>query len=154
MFKKIVIPILLLFLSSCGYEAVYSKKNIVNYDFFISELTTDGNRDVNIKIKEKLINYLLIKEGKKLILKIASSAEKVVTAKNTAGDPTSFKYTIIIEIKVMMENDLEANFEIVENFDYNNNANKFDLKRYEREIIINLAETVSDKLIFRLSNIQ
>tara|TARA_B100000780_G_scaffold258897_1_gene209521 strand:+ start:355 stop:819 length:465 start_codon:yes stop_codon:yes gene_type:complete len=154
MFKKIVIPILLLFLSSCGYEAVYSKKNIVNYDFFISELTTDGNRDVNIKIKEKLINYLLIKEGKKLILKIASSAEKVVTAKNTAGDPTSFKYTIIIEIKVMMENDLEANFEIVENFDYNNNANKFDLKRYEREIINNLAETATQKLIYKLSNIK
>ena len=154
MFKKIVIPILLLFLSSCGYEAVYSKKNIVNYDFFISELTTDGNRDVNIKIKEKLINYLLIKEGKKLILKIASSAEKVVTAKNTAGDPTSFKYTIIIKIKVMMENDLEANFEIVENFDYNNNANKFDLKRYEREIINNLAETATQKLIYKLSNIK
>ena len=154
MFKKIVIPILLLFLSSCGYEAVYSKKNIVNYDFFISELTTDGNRDVNIKIKEKLINYLLIKEGKELILKIASSAEKVVTAKNTAGDPTSFKYTIIIEIKVMMENDLEANFEIVENFDYNNNANKFDLKRYEREIINNLAETATQKLIYKLSNIK
>ena len=154
MFKKIVIPILLLFLSSCGYEAVYSKKNIVNYDFFISELTTDGNRDVNIKIKEKLINYLLIKEGKELILKIASSAKKVVTAKNTAGDPTSFKYTIIIEIKVMMENDLEANFEIVENFDYNNNANKFDLKRYEREIINNLAETATQKLIYKLSNIK
>ena len=154
MFKKIVIPILLLFLSSCGYEAVYSKKNIVNYDFFISELTTDGNRDVNIKIKEKLINYLLIKEGKELILKIASSAKKVVTAKNTAGDPTSFKYTIIIKIKVMMENDLEANFEIVENFDYNNNANKFDLKRYEREIINNLAETATQKLIYKLSNIK
>ena len=154
MFKKIVISILLLFLSSCGYESVYSKKNIVNYDFFISELTTDGNRDVNIKIKEKLINYLLIKEGKELILKIASSAKKVVTAKNTAGDPTSFKYTIIIKIKVMMENDLEANFEIVENFDYNNNANKFDLKRYEREIINNLAETATQKLIYKLSNIK
>ena len=154
MFKKIVIPILLLFLSSCGYEAVYSKKNIVNYDFFISELTTDGNRDVNIKIKEKLINYLLIKEGKELILKIASSAKKVVTAKNTAGDPTSFKYTIIIKIKVMMEDDLVANFEIVENFDYNNNANKFDLKRYEREIINNLAETATQKLIYKLSNIK
>ena len=154
MFKKIVISILLLFLSSCGYESVYSKKNIVNYDFFISELTTDGNRDVNIKIKEKLINYLLIKEGKELILKIASSAKKVVTAKNTAGDPTSFKYTIIIKIKVMMEDDLVANFEIVENFDYNNNANKFDLKRYEREIINNLAETATQKLIYKLSNIK
>tara|TARA_B100000767_G_C19489066_1_gene419426 strand:- start:182 stop:643 length:462 start_codon:yes stop_codon:yes gene_type:complete len=153
MLKKIVIPILLLFLSSCGYEAIHSKQNIVNYNFFISELTTTGNRDVNIKIKEKLVNYILIKQGKDLILKISSSAERVVTAKDTAGDPTSFKYTIIIYTEVMTENDIEKNFQIVENFNYNNNTNRFDLKRYEKEIINNLAETAIQKLIFKLSSI-
>ena len=153
MFKKIIIPILLLFLSSCGYKAIHSKKNIVNYDFFISELTTNGNRDVNIKIREKLINYIIIKQGKNLILKISSDVEKVVTAKDTSGDPTGFKYTIIIDIKVMMENDSETYYQIVESFKYNNNTNKFDLKRYEREIIKNLAETATQKLIYKLSNI-
>ena len=153
MLKRIVIPILLLFLSSCGYEAIHSKQNIANYNFFISELTTTGNRDVNIKIKEKLVNYILIKQGKDLILKISSSAEKVVTAKDTAGDPTSFKYTIIIYTEVMTENDIEKNFQIVESFNYNNNTNRFDLKRYEKEIINNLAETAIQKLIFKLSSI-
>ena len=153
MLKKIIIPILLLFLSSCGYEAVHSKKKIANYNFFISELTTNGNRDVNIKIREKLINYMLNKQGKDLILKISSDAKKVATAKDTAGDPTSFKYTIILNIKVMMENDSETYYQIVESFNYNNNTNKFDLKRYEREIIKNLAETATQKLIYKLSNI-
>ena len=153
MFKKIIIPILLLFLSSCGYKAIHSKKNIVNYDFFISELTTNGNRDVNIKIREKLINYNIIKQGKNLILKISSDVEKVVTAKDTSGDPTSFKYTIIIDIKVMMENNFETYYQIVESFNYNNITNRFDLKRYEREIIKNLAETATQKLIYKLSNI-
>ena len=153
MFKKIIIPILLLFLSSCGYKAIHSKKNIVNYDFFISELTTNGNRDVNIKIREKLLSYNIIKQGKNLILKISSDAEKVVTAKDTSGDPTSFKYTIIIDIKVMMENDFETYYQIVESFNYNNITNRFDLKRYEREIINNLAETATQKLIYKLSNI-
>tara|TARA_B110000027_G_scaffold34372_1_gene38014 strand:+ start:542 stop:1006 length:465 start_codon:yes stop_codon:yes gene_type:complete len=154
MFKKITILILLLFLSSCGYEARYSKKNIVNYDFFISELTTNGNRDVNIKIREKLINYILNKQGKNLILKISSNGEKVVIAKDTAGDPTSFKYTVIIDTEVMMENDLETYFQIVESFNYNNNTNRFDLKRYEKEIINNLADTATQKLIIKLSNIK
>ena len=153
MFKKIIIPILLLFLSSCGYKAIHSKKNIVNYDFFISELTTNGNRDVNIKIREKLLSYNIIKQGKNLILKISSDAEKVVTAKDTSGDPTSFKYTIIIDIKVMMENNSETYYQIVESFNYNNITNRFDLKRYEREIINNLAETATQKLIYKLSNI-
>ena len=45
-------------------------------------------------------------------------------------------------------------FVILENFNYNNISNKFNLKRYEEEIKKNLAETASDKLIFKLSNIQ
>jgi outer membrane lipopolysaccharide assembly protein LptE/RlpB len=154
MFKKIIIPILLLFLSSCGYEAKHSKKNIVTYNFFISKLTTNGNREVNIKIREKLVNYIINKQGKDLILKISSDAEKVVTAKDKAGDPTGFRYTLIINIKVMKENDIETYFQIVESFNYNNNVNRFDLKRYEDEIVNNLAETASDKLIIKLSNIQ
>ena len=153
MFKKIVIPILLLFLSSCGYEAVHSKKKIANYNFFISELTTNGNRDVNIKIREKLINYSLNKQGKELILKISSDAEKVVVAKDNAGDPTSFKYTVVIETEVMLEKKLVKSLKIMESFNYNNISNRFDLKRYEREIINNLAETATQKLIYKLSNI-
>ena len=153
MLKKIIIPVLLLFLSSCGYEAIHSKKNMVNYNFFINELTTNGNRDVNIKIREKLINYILNKQGKSLILKISSDTKKVVVAKDTAGDPTSFKYTIIINIEVMMENDVETYLQIVESFNYNNNSNRFDLKRYEREIINTLTITATEKLIYKLSNI-
>ena len=62
MLKKILIPILLLFLSSCGYEAIHSKKNSVNYNFSLNELTFVGDRDVSLKIKEKINNYNLIKE--------------------------------------------------------------------------------------------
>tara|TARA_B110000914_G_C15378830_1_gene406728 strand:+ start:404 stop:865 length:462 start_codon:yes stop_codon:yes gene_type:complete len=153
MFKKIIIPILLLFLSSCGYEAMHSKKNIVNYDFFISELITNGNRDVNIKIREKLINYILNKQGKDLILKISSDAEKVVVAKDNAGDPTSFKYTVVIETEVMLEKKLVKSLKIMESFNYNNISNRFDLKRYEREIINTLTITATEKLIYKLSNI-
>jgi len=153
MLKKIIFPVLFLFLSSCGFEAIHSKKNIDNYNFFISELTTNGNRDVNIKIREKLTNYTLNELGKSLILKISSDAKKVVVTKDSAGDPTSFKYTVIIDTEVMMKNDLKTYYQIVESFNYNNITNKFDLKRYEREIINNLAELVSQKLIYKLSSI-
>ena len=153
MLKKIIFPVLFLFLSSCGFEAIHSKKNIDNYNFFISELTTNGNRDVNIKIREKLTNYTLNELGKSLILKISSDAKKVVVTKDSAGDPTSFKYTVIIDTEVMMKNDLKTYYQIVESFNYNNTTNKFNLKRYEREIINNLAELVSKKLIYKLSSI-
>ena len=154
MLKKTFILILLLFLSSCGYEAIHSKKNSINYDFSISELEFYGDRDVNVKVKERLNSYTLNKKDKNFILKISSSTQQVVTAKDTSGDPTNFYATIIINVEVLIDNNLKNNLQITEGFNYANNSNKFDLKKYEREIIKNLAETASDKLIYKLSNIQ
>ena len=150
MFKKILIPILLLFLSSCGYEAIHSKKNFIYYDFSINKLTFAGDRKVNIKIKERLNNYTLNEKDKNFALKISSNTEKVVLAKDIAGDPTSFKIIVKINVEVITTN----KFNIVESFNYNNITNKFDLEQYERDIINNLAETAAEKIIYKLSNIQ
>ena len=144
----------MLLLASCGYEAIHSKKNAANFDFSINELNFVGVRDVNLKIKEKLNNYTLIEKDKNFTLNISSLTEKVVLSKDTSGDPINFKSTIIINVEVLMNNNFKNNLQIIEKFDYNNDANKFNLKIYEKEIRSNLAETATDKLIFKLSNIQ
>jgi len=154
MLKKIFLFFIFLFLSTCGYEAIYSKKNSINYNFSISELTFVGDRETNLKIKEKLKNYTLSEKNKTFILKISSTSTKTVTARDTSGDAISFKNTVATKIEVLMNNKFKNSFVIAESFNYNNNSNKFSLKRYETEIKKNLAETVSDKLIFKLSNIQ
>jgi len=152
--KKILVLLLMLFVSSCGYEATHSKKNTLNYNFSINELNFSGDRKVNLKIKEKLNNYIQNKKDKNFILKISSTSEKIILAKNTAGDATSFQSIIILSVEVLMTNKFKNNFLIEENFNYNNNSNKFDLKKYENEIKNNLTELATDKLIFKLSNIQ
>tara|TARA_B110001469_G_C9271590_1_gene151487 strand:+ start:25 stop:489 length:465 start_codon:yes stop_codon:yes gene_type:complete len=154
MFHKKIILILLFLLSSCGYEAIHSKKNSINYSFSVSELSFIGDRTVNLKIKEKINNYTQSKKDKDFILRISSTSEKTILAKNTAGDATSFKNTISINVEVLMSNKIKSNFIILESFNYNNISNKFNLKKYEEEIKNNLAETATDKLIFKLSNIQ
>ena len=154
MLRKQIILLLLLLLSSCGYEAIYSKKNSVNYNFSVSELNFVGDRMVNLKIKEKLNNYAKTKKNKDFILRISSTSEKITLAKNTAGDATSFKNSISISVEVLMNNKFKSNFVILESFNYNNISNKFDLKQLEKDIKNNLAEVASDKLIFKLSNIQ
>ena len=78
MFQKKIILLLLLLLSSCGYEAIYSKKNSVNYNFSVSELNFVGDRTVNLKIKEKLNNYNQDKKDKDFILGISSTSEKII----------------------------------------------------------------------------
>tara|TARA_B110000305_G_C19065031_1_gene458911 strand:+ start:112 stop:576 length:465 start_codon:yes stop_codon:yes gene_type:complete len=152
--KKILVLLLMLFVSSCGYEATHSKKNMQNYNFSINELNFIGDRKVNLKIKEKLNNYIQNKKDKNFILTISSTSEKIILVKDTAGDATSFQSTIVLNVEVLMNNKFKNNFLIKENFNYNNNSNKFDLKKYENEIKNNLTEFATDKLIFRLSNIQ
>ena len=154
MLQKQIILLLLLLLSSCGYEAIYSKKNSVNYSFSVSELNFVGDRTVNLKIKEKLNNYAQAKKDKDFILRISSTSEKITLAKNTAGDATSFKNSVSINVEVLMNNKFKSNFIILESFNYNNISNKFNLKQLEKDIKNNLAEAASDKLIFKLSNIQ
>ena len=152
--KKIFTLLLFLFLSSCGYEAIYSKKNSKNYNFFISKLSFIGDRNISLRIKEKLNNYTLNEKDKNFALKISNSSTKEIAAKNTLGDAVTFKNTITANIEVSMNGKLKNSFVIIESFIYNNNSNRFNLKRYEREIKNNLAETITDKLILKLSNIQ
>ena len=154
MIKKILIPILLLFLSTCGYEAMYSQKNNAYHNFSISEIVFDGERYINIRIKSKLNNYTLVEKDKQFILKIKSSIEKITLAKNIAGDATNYRSTLKLGVQVVLENNLVNNLEIIESFDYDSIENTFDLKKYEKEIQNTLANTAIDKLIFKLTNIQ
>jgi hypothetical protein len=152
--KKIFTLLLFLLLSSCGYEAIYSKKNYTNYNFFISKLSFVGDRDINLRMKERLNNYTLNEKNKNFALKVSNSSTKEIAAKNTLGDAVTFKNTIATNIEVSMNGGLKNSFVIVESFIYNNNSNRFNLKKYEKKIKSNLAETITDKLILRLSNIQ
>ena len=154
MFKKTFSLIFFLLLTSCGYEAIHSKKNSINYDFSISDLTFVGDRDVNLKIKEKLNSYTLSKKNKNFTLKILSSSQKVVLVKDKSGDPTSFESKIKINVEVFVSGEIRGNLQILESFKYNNISNKFNLKSYEKEIKNNLSETAIEKLIFKLSNIK
>ena len=150
--KKISIFAILLFLSSCGYEAVYSLKNRMKYDFSISELSFIGDRETNLKIKVELNNYTLVKKDKNFILKISSTLEKIILTKNNSGDTTNFKIETSVAVDVLSNDNSKSSFTFVESFNYNNNLNTFELKSYEKEIKKNLARTVAEKLIFKLSN--
>ena len=152
--KKIFTIILLIFLSSCGYEAIHSKKNVINYNFSIKEINFSGDRYVNLKIKEKLNNYISNKKGKNFILKISSASNKVISSKNISGNATSYKNTITVNVETLMNNKIKESFKIIESFNYNNDSNKINLKKYEKEIIRNLSETAVSNIIFKLSKIQ
>ena len=152
--KKIFTFILLIFLSSCGYEAIYSVKKIENYNFSISKLSFIGDREINLKLKQKLNNYTRETKDINFTLKITSTSEKIILVKNVAGDSTNFEINAIVNIDVFNKDKLKNNFIITETFSYDNNSNKFELKKHEKEIKKNLADTIAEKLIIKLANIK
>jgi hypothetical protein len=152
--KKLFPFLILLFLSSCGYEALYSKKNRINYDFSISKINFGGDKLINLRIEDRLNNYTLGQKNNNFRLNILSTSKKTTIAKNRAGDPTDFKLEIVVEIDVLKDNILKDNFVIIESFDYKNDSNEFELKNYEKRVKNNLSDTVTNELIFKLSNIK
>ena len=154
MLQKNILIILILLTTSCGYEAIYAKKNSVNYNFSISSINFEGDRNVNLRIKQELNNYMLIKKNREFNLDIKTVEEKIILAKDKAGDTTNFQNTINVNIKVFIGNKLLKNIEIEENFKYENITNKYDLGNYIRELKTNLAETIAEELVIKLSNIQ
>ena len=154
--KKIFTFLLFLFLSSCGYEAIYSLKNRIEYSFSISELVLVGDRQVNLRLKQKLNSYTNSnnKEEKSFSLKISSNSEKVITANDASGDATKFKNEVTVNVEVFMNGKYKSNFVIIENFIYNNNSNTSELRSYENQIKNNLTEAAVDQITSKLALIK
>ena len=151
--KKIFTFLLFLFLSSCGYDAIYSSKNRINYSFSISEINLTGDRQINKRIKQRLNGYTSPSDEieKNFALEISSDSEKIITAKDASGDATQYKNEITVKVRVFVGTQYKSNFVITEEFIYNNNSDTFELRNYENQIKNNLAGAAVDKIIFKLA---
>ena len=147
--KKIISALSFVLLLSCGYEPIYSKKNIDNnYNFSIKTINYKGDNKANNIIKNKLKKYLN-KENKstELKLNINSKIKKTVRTKNKKGNPTRFSIKINIDLEVFESEILKNKTNFERNFEYNNKSNKFDLLKYEKNIKGNLISELSNEII-------
>jgi len=75
------------------------------------------------------------------------------TRKDKRGNPTTF--TLKIAFKIEIENSLgEKKVTVFEEYtSYENNDNKFELKKYENSIKKNMIESINESLILYLQNL-
>ena len=154
--KKIITTLSLLLLLSCGYEPIYSKKQInSNYNFSINSINYIGDNRVDEILKSKL-KKIINKEEKStgLNLNLNSTLEKVITSKDKKGNPKRFSIKIIINLEVYESKILKSKTNFEENFEYNNKSNKFDLRKYEKNIQDNLISELSDEIIRYLNSLR
>ena len=154
--KKIITTLSFFLLLSCGYEPMYSKKQInSNYNFSINIINLIGDNKVNQILKNKLTKNL--NKGKKsteLNLNLDSRVVKTITSKHKKGNPIRFSIKIMINLEVFKSGILKGKKNFEEKFEYNNKSNKFDLKKYEKNIKDNLISELTYEMIIYLNSLK
>ena len=146
--KKIFI-LIIFFLSSCGYQPLYTNKN--SKDFIFAEITLVGD----LKINKKIISSLNIKKNtenykfEKIIL--TNKKEIIETSKNSKGQVDSYKMNLTIGLIIEDKNNVLTEKTLSNTFAYKNLDNKFDLSQYENQIENNLLNKITQELIFYLN---
>ena len=152
MIKKLFLISAFLFLANCGYQSVYFKNDDTLIK--ISKIKFEGDE----KINRKIISLTGLKESSDFsdsyLLILNSKKKKDISSKNSAGNATSYKISIDINISIV---DPINNEKIIKSkvfnssFTYNNNQNKFELSQDEKNILNNLIEAASKKIVMYLS---
>ena len=149
--KKIILIVGILLISSCGYTPIYSSKEsnykIVNFKKNINNsLTNYIQNSINVLSNENA--------DKVLNIDLELKEEIVVILKDSKGDPAKNRLIITVNLSVLNESEnLIASKIFSENFEYNIDDNKFNLKQYDRNIKINLVEEITQQVLVYLANV-
>ena len=153
---KIIAILSFFLLINCGYEPIYSKKNIENiYNFSISSIGFSGENSVNQNLKNNLINFINIKSKPlKYDLVVYSNKIKTITSKNKKGNPEIFNMKIVVIVDIYQNGEIKSKKKFGESFEYKNKSSKFELKKYEQTIIQNITSRLSKNIIDHLYSIK
>ena len=148
MLKKIIIILTLIFLTGCEYKPIYSSSNKSNYEIVIGEIT--GDKKLNKFLVENLNRNSQKNSNEIVNIKIDTQYKKNIIAKDTAGNVTNYQANAITTF-LINRNEITKTFTIDEKFNFQKISDKYEEKGYEENIKKNLATSIAQKLILRLS---
>ena len=149
MFKKVLILVFILnFLSSCEYKPIYSSSNKSNYHIIITDFS--GDKKLNKFIIENLRRNNKKNSVEIINIKINSEYSREILAKNTLGSTTDYQARAVTKFEIN-KNEIIEELIVDEKFNYQKISDSYEEKSYEQTIKNNLASSISQKLILRLS---
>ena len=137
-----------LILYNCGYQPIYSTKNL---NFTIGNIEKE-NTSLNNKF-EKTITALKNKKLKKIDIKIKSDKKITIKSKDSKGNALVFELEINLKFS-SLNLDNKAERLLSQKITYNNSDDKFKLKQYENELEEILITKIVEDLINYLSSLQ
>jgi len=151
--KKLTFILIFFLLTNCGYEAIYSKKNISNIS--INKIILEGNKKINRKIITQANLSTNNNETYAYDLTLISNKTIESTARDNSGNTSVYKTTITVKFYLKDPNNQNQIFkekDFTSSFSYNNIKNKFDLSQYQKNIENNLINKIAEEIIIFLSS--
>tara|TARA_X000000368_G_scaffold168121_1_gene132622 strand:+ start:414 stop:863 length:450 start_codon:yes stop_codon:yes gene_type:complete len=146
--KKLLF-IIIIFITSCGYQPIYLKNDLKNIEFY--KINTEGESEVNSQI----LNSLSLKENtsnKKLAELTLSSFFKVEEiSKNSKGQTETYRSSISVVLKIIKNKNKLKNKIFSDEFTYNKKDNRFELIEYQANIKNQLVNGIIEDLILFLN---
>ena len=143
---------IILFINNCGYTPLYSSKDS-NYK--VISLKSNINSNLTNYIQNSIKVLSNENAEKKFNISFEYSEEISVILKDAKGDPSKNRLKIEIDLSLFDEKDsLIATKRFSENFEYNIDDNKFNLKQYEKNIKLNLIEEVTKQILEFLASVK
>ena len=141
--KSILLILLFFILANCGFEPIYSSKKS---NFNIGEIKITNKNKFNSIIKNNLKNISNNESQNKFDLIINSEKKRIVSSKDTKGNPQLLTMIISVEVQIIKDNVIKNKKNFSQNFSYSNNSNKFSLAQYEKDIEKNLINKIIENI--------
>ena len=145
--KNFILIILIIFLTSCGYSAVYKQQE--KSDIQITLEASRGNNTINNLIKTKIKKYNSKSVKNNFNISVNSNFTKTVLSRDATGKASDFKLNLIVEFTVRFEDNIKY-FIFEENLNIENSSDTYEQNNYENSIKNNFVNSIIEKLILKL----
>ena len=148
--KKIIIILLsTLYLASCGFAPIYSKKNL---DFQINNIQFEGDREIKAILLSNLSAYKTKRKDKyNYDLNIKSEKKVEIASKNTKGEATVYKININSIVEVFLDDKLLLTKHYNNSSIYSSEKKIIKMKEVESRNLSNLSSKLASEIILTLS---
>ena len=147
--KKSFLFLFFLITVNCGYKVINeTEKN----NFSIQKIKTSGDKRVNFKIKNNLLNYTEKNNQNSLLVDIITKKSKSIKEKNIKNEITKYEISLNAIVKFKLNNS-DVNYEI----NVSNNGNYLVSDSYsttldnEKKLIDDLIENLSEEILKKIS---
>ena len=150
MIKKILIIILTIILSGCGYQVT----KMTNYEGLkLSNIDINGEKRINFHLKNNIFSLVPSEKDGLVSLEITTEKNRSFKEKNIKNEITKYKLKVIAKV-VVVTNNINRSKPIAfsKSGDYNVSAQRSQTLNNEKKLVKRLSEDIAVEIVEMLSN--